>query len=253
MYEIIAKVSAYKLEFLDKSFTEYWARETLAAVNYTDITEMTLDFYMSDLHGSYDMDIEHNTVYLYNGYAYATQPEVDGKKVGQKYDNIVVNVTPIGSNATESVLTRELRASGLSSMRLCTVYQRAMGADEVPMGVYDSLGTDNFKSVLSIIFNTYYTGGLTAEEQAQGFADGELVMKFSFTVPGSTIYPYVYEFYRIDDRRVMVSIYNQDTQGNALNRVSDFYVSTFAFKKIARSFNALLNGQTVNEDEGYPS
>ena len=252
MYEIIAKVDAYKLEFLDQSFTEYWARETLAAVNYSDISNMTLDFYMDDLYGSYNMDIEHNTVYLYNGYAYPTQPEVDGKKVGQAYDSIVVHVSPNGMNITESVLTRELKASGLSSMRLCTVYQKAMGADEVPMGVYDSIGTDNFKSVLSIIFNTYYTGRLTAEEQAEGLASGELAMKFSFTVPGSTIYPYVYEFYRIDDRRVMVSIYNEDTKGNALNRVSDFYISTFAFKKIARGFVSLMNGETVQVDEGYP-
>ena len=253
MYDIIVKVDSYKWEFLDKTFTEYWAREALAAVSYTDITHMTLDFYMSDLYGSYDLNMEHNTLYLYNGTAYETQPEINGEKIGQAYDNVVVSVTPKGANATESVLTRELRKNGLSSMRLCTVYQYAMGADEIPMGLYDSLGTDNFKSVLSIIFNTYYTGRLTAEEQAAALAEGEKVMKFSFTVPESTIYPYVYEFYRIDDRRVMVSIYNQDTQGNVLNRVSDFYISTFAFKKIARGFNSLLNGETVNADEGYPS
>ena len=253
MYDIVAKVDDHLFEFLDMTFPEYWARRTLAAVNYTDIDRMTLDFYMSDLYGSYNMDIDHNTVYLYNGYAYEAQPEVDGKKVGQEYDSIVVHVSQNGTHATESVLTRALRESGLSSMRLCTVYQKAMGTTDVPMAIYDSVGTSNFKSLLSVIFNTYYTGILTPEEQQAGLTEGKKVMKFSFTVPGSTIYPYVYEFYRIDDRRVMVSIYNEDTQGNALNRVSDFYVSTFAFKKIAYSFQALLNGETVNAEEGYPS
>ncbi len=253
MYDIVAKIDDHLFEFLDMSFPEYWARRGLAAVNYSDIDEMTLDFYMSDLYGSYDMEIDHNTVYLYNGYAYEVQPEVDGKKVGQEYDSIVVHASQNGSNATETVLSNELKNSGLDSMRLCTVYQKAMGSEDVPMSVYDSVGTSNFKSLLSVIFNTYYTGLLTTEEQEAGFRDGKMVMKFSFTVPDSTLYPYVYEFYRIDDRRVMVSIYNQDTQGNALNRVSDFYVSTFAFKKIASSFSALLNGETVNADEGYPS
>jgi len=78
-------------------------------------------------------------------------------------------------------------------------------------------------------------------------------MRFSFTVPGSSAYPYVYEFYRIDDRRVMVALYRLGSGGIEVNRVSDFFISTFAFKKLVRNFTNLLNGAEINVDKGYES
>jgi hypothetical protein len=70
-------------------------------------------------------------------------------------------------------------------------------------------------------------------------------------VPGSSAYPYVYEFYRIDDRRVMVSVYRLGTDGVHINEVSDFFISIFAFKKMVRNFVNLLNGAEINVDSGY--
>ena len=75
----------------------------------------------------------------------------------------------------------------------------------------------------------------------------KLLMKLSFTVKGSAKDVYTYEFRRIDDRRVMVSLYNPGYN----NTVSDFYITTFAFKKIVTNFDKLLNGVVIDPDSAY--
>ena len=93
---------------------------------------------------------------------------------------------------------------------------------------------------------------LTAEEQEDALLNAPMVMKFSLKLDSSS-YRYVYEFYRCDDRRVMVRIYQSDAQGNMMTTpVSDFYVSTYAFKKIAGGFVSLLNAEEFELNGGYP-
>jgi hypothetical protein len=128
-----------------------------------------------------------------------------------------------------------------------------MGTGGKPGLQTDTYGTANFKSVLDAIFNTYYTGRLTAEQQQAG-KECEVLMRFSFLVKNSDPTDrYVYEFRRLDDRRVMVTLCKETPYGERRNEVSDFYISTFAFKKIARSFSEYINGQEVNGDIGYTS
>ena len=64
---------------------------------------------------------------------------------------------------------------------------------------------------------------------------------------------YVYEYYRIDDRRVRVCIYKQEGyNGKRLtSEVDDFYISTFAFKKIVSAFNGVLNAEIIDSNVGY--
>ena len=63
---------------------------------------------------------------------------------------------------------------------------------------------------------------------------------------------YVYKFYRIDDRRVRVSLHREDSDGDIrISAVSDFYISSFAFKKIASGFISLLNAEVIDINEGY--
>ena len=67
-------------------------------------------------------------------------------------------------------------------------------------------------------------------------------------------YYYTYDFYRIDDRRVMVSLYRSDADGNkidTLGEVSDFYITTFAFKKLVNQYIGILNGEHVDESVSY--
>lgn len=250
MYDIVAKVKDARWVFLDMSFVDYWARKTLAAVSYSDIEKMDVKFYMDDVYGSYTFNLDHNEVYIYNGELYNEMPE----QGGQLYDQLTVNVS-MGSHASDTLLKQMLTASGASATTLCKVYQKAMNSKEIPWAVYDSLGTENFKTMLSVVFNTYYTGtfsDLSKEEMKTLKDNGKLMMSFSFDIKGQA-YSYVYDFYRIDDRRFMVSLYEESPSGQRTSEVYDFYVSTFTFKKIARSFLSLLNGQVIDENEGYPA
>ena len=45
----------------------------------------------------------------------------------------------------------------------------------------------------------------------------------------------------------MVSVYNPGYD----NTVSDFYITTFAFKKIVNNFDKLLNGVTIDSESAY--
>ena len=65
-------------------------------------------------------------------------------------------------------------------------------------------------------------------------------------------YDYVYEFYRASDRRVAVKLYRQHRDsGEIIDEVSDFYVSTFAFKKIVTAYVSILNKELINSETAY--
>ena len=60
----------------------------------------------------------------------------------------------------------------------------------------------------------------------------DLIMKMTLNLnersPYASPHTYVFGFYRIDDRRVRVSIHQEDINGNAVTEsVADFYISTF--------------------------
>ena len=263
MYDIIAVVDeGKKFDFLDKTFVEYWARETLAAVSYTEINEITLDLYMEDVYGSYKFKINHEDKWIGDDGRPTDTPPVEGS---EPFDFVTVfaSITSPLTKTSDSLLKRsqdlKIKTGELYSdkylgyVRMCKLYGRAMGVDGIPGRQSDSEGTANFKSVLDAIFNTYYTGRVSESEQTVG-KGREVLMRFSFQVDNSDVLnKYVYEFRRLDDRRVMVTLYKENLQGVRTNEVSDFYVSTFAFKKIIRSFSEFIDGKTVNGDIGYAS
>ncbi|MBO5906996.1 MAG: hypothetical protein J6Q85_02440 [Clostridia bacterium] len=263
MYDIIAIVDeGKKFDFLDKTFVEYWARETLAAVSYTEINEMTFDVYMSDVYGSYEFKINHEQKWLDADGKIVNQPPVEDS---EPFDFVTVfamiksplSVTTgslLKSSSDLKVKEGEMYADDyLGYIRMCKLYARAMGLDGIPGIKTDTYGTSNFKSVLDVIFYTSYTGRVSEKEQAEA-ADLDVLMRISFKVNNSdSLNRYVYEFRRLDDRRVMVTLCKENRDGVRRNEVSDFYVSTFAFKKIVRSFTEFINGQTVDGDIGYVS
>ena len=65
---------------------------------------------------------------------------------------------------------------------------------------------------------------------------------------------YAFEFYRLDDRRVGVRLQKEWPDGTAVSgeAVTDFYITTFALKKVANAFLALSKGETFDPDSfGY--
>ena len=88
-----------------------------------------------------------------------------------------------------------------------------------------------------------------SEEEQAAAAGSPVLMKLSFRLGGSTAFKYSYEFRRISDRKVRVTLYQEDMSGNAVTaRVSDFCVSSFAFKKVAQGFVNLLNGKVIDSE-----
>ena len=98
---------------------------------------------------------------------------------------------------------------------------------------------------------------LTDEEQAEALRAADKLMSLTFAVdtsragPAASPYPYVYDFYRVSDRRIMVVIREIGPNGQTLSQVSDFYISQFAFRKIVFNFVNLLNGKPVDPDTAY--
>ena len=128
-----------------------------------------------------------------------------------------------------------------------SIYGEKMNDDYFP----DSTGSMVFKDWVRMIYFTGYTGILTDEEQEEILQNGRILLRLSFKI-SSNSYRYVYEFYRNDDRRIMVRIYQADEDGNLKTTpVSDFYVSTFAFRKIVRNMTEILDGKIIDTDMGY--
>ena len=240
MYDIIVKVDGDDFVFLDKSFVDFFARETLAAVHFEKIDRIDVDFNMSDLKGSYVFDVAHDY-----------KPTFEGSN--QMYDYMWVEMSMRGdiAGATDTLVKNKLQSTGKAAIPLYSVYKDVTGSTHFD-GLKDYADAVNFKSVLDVIYNTYYTGLIAPEEQSVIKKSGNPLMKFSFVIDDESDEfdkTYVFEFHKADDRRIMVTMYEQYYETDA---VSDFYISTQAFKKIAYGFLGLLNGETVDGDVGYP-
>ena len=125
---------------------------------------------------------------------------------------------------------------------------------------YDPLGSAYFNSVYEILLLSRYRSNLTEEEKSE--VDGKIengevsrIFRMHFKISGKDDY-YTYDFYRIDDRRIVVSLYRTNENGETVNsgmKVSDFYITTFTFKKLVSNYIALLNGETIDGTIGYLS
>lgn len=261
MYDIIVEMDASVFEFVEHSFVEYWARRSLVMLNYQHIDYVDLSFSMSDLYGSYKFDFNHITKYIgSDGVLHNSKPESGGTE----YDFVTIDVTPHGEASEEGNKLLDLlreniennpTLENIDSIELHNLYRDAEG--KLSFLGDDYAGTAYFKEQLLILFSTFYTGILTEEEQEAAFASAEKLMSISFAVdtsragPAASPYPYVYDFYRVSDRRVMVVIREVGPNGMTLSQVSDFYISQFAFRKIVNNFQKLLNGEVVDQDNGY--
>ena len=84
-----------------------------------------------------------------------------------------------------------------------------------------------------------------------------MLFRMSFKLESSA-WRYVYEFYRYDDNRVMVRLYQAtydattNTYTQKTTPVSDFYISNFAFRKMVNNYVSLMNVETIDKEVGYP-
>ena len=271
MYDIIVMIEASQLGFVDLDVVDFWARRNLILVNTELIDRIEFEFNMSDLEGKYTFDVEHNTIYIdqLTGQAYFDVSKIPEGTSYSPYDWIDVFVTQHGEATVKTAFEEYLKSNGRwekeRSGYLSDLYNYVAG--QPVSSTRDTLATAMYKNFMLMLFYTRYTGTLTKEEQAAVLdpnGDGSTddaplpLLKFSIKLNNSkpnadTTKEYHYEFYRCDDRRVMVRIY--ETRGGKViddNYASDFYVSILGFRKIVSGFLTLLNGKTVNEENPYP-
>ena len=264
MYDLVAEIDAEKLLFLDESFADFYARRELVLTDISDISSVEFDFFMSDIYGSYKNSLIHTDFYAYQGTVKPYQAFVDayGEEAlayATKYDYIDIIVTP-GANSMDTAISDALadknanKAEGVSDYT--TVSLREFYDGKHYEG--DNVGTVNFKEFIETLFYVQYEGNiadLTPDEQKAYIEGGVLLMKMKVALYGGySSYCYAYEFYRVSDRRVVVKIYKEHMgDGTRIQEVSDFYISTFSFKRIVNAYVTILNKGTVdNEGAVYP-
>ncbi len=242
MYDIVTMIPAENFSFLDCDFESFWARRNIILMDIYDIDSLNVEFLTSDIKGEYFFDLIHEKV----------KYETSSLGATAEHNKITVFTTPKG-NSTPNKLIEYMAAKGYSDgLSLTELYEVLYPNDPELKEVYpDSLGTSYFKQAVRMIYLMTYVDVMPEEQRASAMNSENMVMRMTLKIKSSA-YRYVYEFYRADDRRVVVSIYQIDADGNrATEAVSAFYVSTFTYKKIVENFVGILNGEKITPDIGY--
>ena len=274
LYDVVAKVSAEKLVFLKHNFVDFWARKSLMMFDIKYLDKISVEFNMEDLAGSYIFDLTHRTGYIVQSSAGNKLVFTEPESYTDVYNYITVGVITDCKCAGECKCT-ETKLSQMADERdgdrvpLHSLYNKYITegdgvafSDGTAYIGYETAGTSYFRDVMTVLFATQYAGTLTPEEQAKALSEAPMVMRIAVTLdkekaPTTSEYSHVYEFYRCDDRKVMVRQYNIDKNGDKVisadySEVSDFYISSFAFKKIVADYFALLNAERIDAEIPYP-
>ena len=270
LYDLVAKVEAEDFEYLDMSFVEFYARRNLILTSISNIKTFTVEYLMSDLYGTYVNELTHKPLYAYNGKLYTKAGLPEGAlSQATEYDGIDVFVTPSGNTTANKLVNMMAEKGYTKGLSLYELYGKKTAK-------LDTLGTANFKEFIEVLFYTFYSGSIPktstdgSPSQDDVLANYSPVMRFKVTLgetsPDETdansgiqvpmyAYDYVYEFYKYSDNEVLVRVYRQNRESGTIRagEVADFYISNHAFKKLASSYLALLNGETVDNDLPFGS
>lgn len=269
MYDVVTKVYSTDFDFVEYGFVEFWTRKSLVMMDIVKLDELKLEFFMSDLTGSYTFDVDFKDGYsaYINGQLLFSEEKLDGYSAVKDFQTVKVTAS------SDAFDTRFTELYGESTADLAWLYEQTLGGGKTnyyPGAQNTTYGAAYFNSAYSILQLISYLDTLTEEEQALGFSSAK-VMSMSIKVEGLKIndqeFYYTYDFYRIDDRRIMVALYKTNAAGECIDDngntvppesigehvVSDFYVDNFAFKKLVNAYIQLLNGNKFDENLGYPA
>ena len=255
MYDLVALVDNSKLEFVDYSFVDFWARRTVVLLDLDTVASFGVDFYMNDVYGSYDFEIKKDIVYK-QGQTMSLIP-FEGYETTIDWYNVYVKQADGSMQNTE--LAKYIAANGTNDkgqIGVHTLYNAVMGGGK-DLTLPDSIewvGVSNFFLAYQVLSMTSYEGTLTEAEQALATDENKVMsIRLQLSADNASELPYVYDFHRISDRKVMVRFYQVDSTGNPEGEpVSDFYISTFAFKKLASAYLSVLNAEQVDVEVPYP-
>ena len=257
LYDIIVKADASTFFFLDETFVDLWARRNMLMTDVEFMQEIKIEFALDDFVGSYELDIIHQLSYITE-----TGLQIGGKppeSYSDTFDRIKVNVMTNGE-CTETTLTKLKQENNREKYSLDELYEYTV-KDQNALNAYfpDTLGTTYFKEFILSMFYVDFEDSVDQTEQDFALNECKMIMKFSIKIDidkdgdDTDENYYTYEFYRTADRRVVVRLYEEDEDGNMLQSkaVSDFYISTYGFKKIVNNFISLMNGEEFDLESGY--
>ena len=242
LYNVVTRVPADDFAFLKYDFETFWARRNILFVDIINVGKIGVEFKMQDLVGGYTFEL--------------TQPKTGNSSLG-------VHVTAHGEctpNKFTEFISDPKNAEhiylGGTSLKTLYLYESTADESAHEAAAPDSLGASCFREMARLIYLVTYTDILPeevrAEEPNPDSAVMTLTMELRDGAPNASPYTYVYNFYRIDDRRVRVSIHQESISGQVMtDAVSDFYISTFAMKKIVNNFVGILNAEVLDIDVGY--
>ncbi|MCQ2413884.1 MAG: hypothetical protein MJ082_03690 [Clostridia bacterium] len=231
MYDIVVAIDGSVFDFAEYSFTDHWARNNVIMTDITNITQFELNLNTAEIHGNYLFNLTHEQ---------RTQPS------GSDYTLTSVRVTPTDIG-TADTLAAYLSSKGLTSVGLDEYFRNVAGLETYGKNF---AGSGYFTSVITTTYFTNYMGTLTAAEQAQALLS-DPIMTMTVTLK-QTSYKYVLAFYRVTDRQVMVRMYRADGAGNQVGTaVSDFYITTYAAKRIINQWAMLLDCRPIDENSAY--
>ncbi len=207
-YDIVVKVDAATLGFIDWDFTRDWAQRNLMQVKIANISELSFDINFSDLKEAHSFALTTNpSYYVYGGINALGEEEwvkqnrtyvwyVAGDRVPYKYtygvsaEQVVLDNRQYGGENKwkyytsagrllvkngSTYVVRDVDASSGTSENLDERYERLNGTVSHVSIDYD--GVANFKNLLQLIYLTYYSGAseenLDTDEIAELVADPE--------------------------------------------------------------------------------
>lgn len=273
LYDTVTKVKAEDLEFLNYDFTEFYARRNLILTDISNVKNFSIDLFMDDVFGSYSAELTHTPLYAYGGKLYSKEQLTQQQlQMATEHDGILVYLNAVGA-----ISDSEFKKYYESGIPHTTVAGKdyGVGLHNFYGGKFlntDTLGTANFKEFMELIGFSYYSG-IVPEEQREGIIENApMLMRISVTLgepygddytdrdaekkagiyKNTSQFDYVYEFYRYSDRQIMVKLMRVNRiTGEEIESVSDFYVTSFTFKKIVSAYTAILNKLDVDNDIPY--
>ncbi len=269
MYDVIVEINGVGFEFLDSTFYELYARRNLVLTSIENIKNLDIEFFTDEISGKFTNEVNETKIYAYNDQLYGSIAEIQ-KKYGEDAEYTAISLIRVKSGYVAShectdteckhltsLLEKEQTESGKNGIYLDELYDKKL----TPNGE-DYLGTDSFKEFVGTLFYTIYEDELTDENLAS-ISEDNLLMRMKVDLgdeyrdQNGQYVRYVYEFYRVSDRRVAVRLYKENNSGTVIMEngvkadTTDFYVSYFAFKKLVSKYWQLVNAEPVSKNEAF--
>lgn len=262
MYDLIAKVDGENFYFLEYEFVDFWARRYMVLMDMREIDRIEVDFNMEDIYGEFNFDLDKTYAYLINGEngkeVVTTKPEGDDPYTVLTIDRIFASTTKESMDTALKDYLEELKLFDKEDPRFTRVeisnlYNHTLNNDlPLPLvGTVDTVGVTNFKHLYELLETVRYQDPVTDAEREHALTL-DPIMTLKIRIRGQDNF-YTYEFRRFSDRKVMVSVKMTDASGNVVDGLaaSDFYITTYSFKKIVKGFFGVVNGSEIDVEDGY--